>query len=281
MDKKLFQAQDGKWVTDASLLKSLEAVRAFDCDILFIHSDLSFGVPNLECTRKELMGAVYDVVRQLDVKTICVPTFTFSFPNGKMYDVERSKSKMGAWNEYVRRLPGAIRSVDPLMSVALIGEKKYLVEDIRHESVGLGSTFDLLHKEKNVKFLFLGVRPAKCFTYTHYIEYNLGVPYRYNRKFTGRIKDRNGREYTDTYDLFVRYKDVEPTSRDDFERTLLSSGVMKKTICGDNALYCVDEKPAYDALCEKIQSDGCYMLEKPYPDKLVDEFKLTSEMIAL
>ena len=121
---------------------------------------------------------------------MCVPTFTFSFCNRQHYCVPTSASKMGAFNEFVRRVPEAVRSIDPLMSNAVLGDDPDIVTNLSRNSIGEGSTFDKLHQRgAGVKFLFLGTTVSDCFTYTHYVEERLAVPYRYNRTFTGRIGD--------------------------------------------------------------------------------------------
>lgn len=280
--EQLFQASDGVWVTPQSMEQALRAVGAQDADVLFIHTDLTFGMPDMTRTRRELMTGMLKAVLALGVGTICVPTFTFSFPNGRDYDVRKSRSRMGAFNEYLRKQPEAVRSIDPLMSVALLGDKKYLVTDIGHESIGRDCTFDLLHREQGtVKFVFLGTQPAACFTYTHYMEHQLQVPYRYNRPFTGKITTTDGKMYEDTYQLYVRYQGVEPTSRDDFEQLLLSSGAMQKAPCGDGFVYCVEESAAYEAFMEQMAKNVNYILERPYPEVLDDTFRVTEEMVAL
>lgn len=280
--ERLFQASDGAWVTSQTMEQALRAVGAADADVLFIHTDLTFGMPDMAHSRNELMSGMMKAVLALGVGTVCVPTFTFSFPNGRDYDVKKSCSRMGAFNEYLRKQKDAVRSVDPLMSVALLGDRHYLVTDIGHSSIGEGCTFDLLHKEKGtVRFVFLGTRPSLCFTYTHYMEYVFDVPYRYERSFTGKITTTDGQTYEDTYQLYVRYQGVEPTSRDDFEQLLLATGAMRKAACGDSFVYCVEESDAYEAFMEQMNKNINYILERPYPAMLNDTFTLTGEMVAL
>ncbi len=279
MTKKLFSTKNGLPVTDEDFVSALRSVDADKAEILFIHFGMTFGVPNMDYKRDEILRTIYDAIREMNVKTVIFPTFTFSFPNGKDYDVRKSKSKMGALNEYVRRQPESIRSLDPLMSVTLVGDKKYLATGIGRESVGRDCTFDMLHREKGVKFLFLGTRPQDCFTYTHYIEWAVHVPYRYDRDFSGTIH-ADGGSYDATYKLFVRYKGVIPGGND-LADILLSRGDAKKSALGDSEVWAVDEAPAYALLCEKIKKYPEYMLSAAIPKELVDEFSLTSEMVAL
>lgn len=279
MLKPLFKTFDDNLITAEDFFSAMKKVGAADAEILFIHFGMTFGTPNTELKRDEILGAIYSAIQNLGVKTIIFPTFTFSFPNGKDYNVAKSKSKMGALNEYVRRRPEAVRSIDPLMSVTLVGDKKYLATEIGHESCGKDCIFDLLRKESGVKFLFLGTSPAECFTYTHYIEWALNVPYRYNRQFTGKIITPE-KTYEDTYTLFVRYEGVIPGAND-FQPTLLNAKVALKENIGDAAVYCVDEKPVFNMLRDKINNDINYMLARPFPKVLKNKFVLTEEMVAL
>lgn len=139
---------DGQEIFYKDFCHALEKSGAGDAEILFIHTDMTFGQPNTSLSRRELMENLLQAIQSLGVKTLLFPTFTFSFPNGKIYDVTKSKSKMGALNEFVRKKTDAVRSIDPLMSTVCLGEKKYLVEKISHESVGEGCTMAQLHNEK-------------------------------------------------------------------------------------------------------------------------------------
>jgi len=136
---RLFQAPDGSWISNTKLLSILEHVGATDAQVLYIHSGLTFGSANPELGRQGLLGELHHIISLLGVPTICLPTFTFSFCNGEDYDVQASRSKMGALNEYIRKLPGTIRSIDPLMSNALIGRDDHLLQNLGKRSLGAGS----------------------------------------------------------------------------------------------------------------------------------------------
>jgi len=277
-DTTLFRGRDD--VTTSDLLRCLEAVGASDCRVLYVHSEMSFGKPNPELGKAGLLQAVLDTLLELGVPTLCVPTFTFSFCNGVAYDAKQSRSKMGVFNEYVRRLPQAERSVDPLMSSAVLGEDHDVVRDLGHHSIGAGCTFDKLHASGQARFLFLGVGAAKCFTYTHYVEERLRVPYRYDRDFTGTIIDGDGQR-EETYTLYVRYNGVQPESSTKFEDFLVQEGLMKKVVCGDNFISSIAEPVAYDTIAGKIREDANYFLAAPAPDRKDAHFEVRGEMVAL
>jgi len=277
-DLTLFRGRDE--VTTSDLLRCLESVGAGDCRLLYVHTEMSFGKPNPELGKTGLLQAVLETLQELGVPTLVVPTFTFSFCNGVAYDPKQSRSKMGVFNEYVRRLPEAERSVDPLMSAAVLGADHQVVRDLGHHSIGAASTFDKIHAAGDARFLFLGVGAAKCFTYTHYVEERLRVPYRYERDFTGTVIDERGpRE--ETYSLYVRYKGVVPESTTKFEDFMVQAGLMKKVTCGDNFVSSIAEPVAYEAIAGKIREDAGYFLAAPAPEHQDASFELKGEMVAL
>ncbi len=262
-DINLFKARNGAWVTTSLFRAGLEHVKAQEAAVLYMHTGLTFGLPNPELRRQELLAHLFEIVSSLCVPTLCVPTFTFSFCNGEDYNVQTSRSRMGALNEFIRSRPEAVRSVDPLMSVAVIGADLDLARALGKNSIGADSNFDKLHLRRGCKFLFLGASLSECFTYTHYVEERMQVPYRYNREFTGMITDGPA-TWEDTYVLFVRYKGVLPSGDSKLEKHLLAQGLLRKISCGDSSIACVDEPAAYEAISAQLQSDVySYIAEDP------------------
>lgn len=277
----LFRTAQGKPVTGDDLRAALDGVQAHDCRALYMHTGLSFGLPNPELSRSKLLEAIYQTVRSLKVPTLCVPTFTFSFCNGENYDSARSRSRMGALNEFIRRRPEAIRSIDPLMSVAVVGEDRDLAENLGHESIGVNSTFYKLSRRQGVKFLFLGVRLGDCFTYMHYLEWAAGAPYRYDREFTGKITHA-GRTYEDTYRLFVRYNNVKPNAASyTYEQLLVERGLLRVAALGDHSIWCVGEPEARSVYLELLRKDPNYFIETPFRAQEADATFVAQEMVAL
>ncbi len=279
--KNLFKTGEGRWATVSDLAAALRSVGAHDCQGLYMHTGLSFGAPNPDLRRTELLEAIYETIRALGVPTLCVPTFTFSFCNGEDYDVTESKSRMGALNEYIRRRPEAVRSVDPLMSVAVVGDDRDLAENLGHESIGTNSTFDKLSRRQGVKFLFLGVRLGDCFTYMHYLEWVAGVPYRYDREFTGKITHA-GKAYEDTYRLFVRYHNVKPNAASyTYEQLLTDRGLLRVAALGNNFIGCIGEPEARAVYHELLRRDPNYFIERPFRAEEADRTFAAQNMVAL
>ena len=140
----LFQDKSGNIITDETIKEALIMVGADRCDTLFIHSDVMFGTPISGLRRKEFLGILFDQVQQLNVKNIVVPTFTYSFPNHEVYDIEKSKTSMGAFNEFIRKMEGRCRTDDPLLSVSVPEALRANFDHISNHSLGAGSAFDVI-----------------------------------------------------------------------------------------------------------------------------------------
>lgn len=278
----LFLAKDGKWVTNKSMMETLLLLGADKCDILYIHTSLSFGTPNPDLKKKTMLGELLNVIKELGVKTICMPTFTFSFCNGLDYDPATSASRMGVLNEFFRKQEGVIRSNDPLMSVALMGEDKDLVMNIGHVSCGENSTFDKLRHRDNVKFLFLGPKIGDCLTYMHYLEWLYSVDYRYNRVFRGNV-NINGITSVEEYALFVRYNSVIPnTASYEYEQKMYDNGTALIAPCGNGTISIVDEKNASVEYKKCLDINPYYFVDFENDLFVKDKtFKLNHEMVAM
>ncbi len=275
----LFKSKVGD-VTKKDLYNALIKIKANECDYLFIHSELSFGLPNLKLSKKELLGHILDVFKSLKVKNLLVPTFTFSFCNREEFDVQKTKSLMGIFSEFFRKQPDAKRSVEPMMSVSMIGEDTSVIDEIGNVSCGEGCTYDLLHKKGNTKFLFLGNRMSDCMTYTHYVEVVENVPYRYPKEFKG-IVINNGVVEEKTYCLHVRYNHVEPFKDRRIDDLVLKNGEGDVILLGDSQICIANEAGVYKCLGQAIKENPNYMLEYSCPKPPFDDYYVYEKKVAL
>ena len=185
--EKLFYDADNNLYTVNQLKEYLLQIGANDCESLFIHSDVMFGKPAEGFKKKEYLNTLFQLLSSLGVNNLIVPTFTYSFPNHEDYNIISSKTSMGAFNEYVRKLEGRFRTDDPLLSVSVPDQLKFLFNHVSNHSLGEGSALDIIHHMNDVKFLFFGAEMADCFTYVHYVEKMMDVPYRFDMPFEGKI----------------------------------------------------------------------------------------------
>jgi aminoglycoside 3-N-acetyltransferase len=280
-EKILFKSQHSL-ITASDIRNSLEQVEAYDCEILYIHTGLDFGIPNREIPRSQFLSEIFDVILSLNINTLIMPTFTFSFCNQENFNVQKSRSSMGAINEHFRLLPSTIRSRDPLLSVCASGKDLDLVSNLGNESIGSHSNFDQLSKRENVKFLFFGTNLEDCFTYMHYLEWVAKVPYRYNKKFQGLIMENNKEELV-SYDLFVRYNNIFPNAdtTKTYKNLLTKENFLKIKHLGNSSISVVDESSARALYLDLLAQDPNFFIQGEFCESEADKTFIANKMVSL
>jgi len=269
-------------ITPDDLLETLRRFQTDQCDVLYVHTGMQFGLPNLKLGRTTLLESLADVLYKLNVPTIIMPTYTFSFCNAEVFDREKTASSMGALNEYLRTRHNWVRSCDPLMSNILHGKEHGLIANIGKNSVGKDSTFDLLAKSGlTVKFLFLGPRVHDCFTYMHYLEDVKKVPYRYDFEFSGTIIDGD-RIYEDKYTLFIRDNGVVAGGGAKiYENILIERGLAKSELVGGGAITVLDLESAQDTYLDLLEMSPNFYIEEVFGKPIRPTTFSTRKMVAL
>ncbi len=253
----------GDKINKSNFIKSLKSVGVKEGDTIFVHSDVSVFGKLATLDRNLLLSSIIDSIREVvgNDGTIIVPTFSYSFCKNEIYDPSKTKSTVGTLTEYFRKQKGIIRTTHPIFSVAIWGKNKQYFANINHDSFDENSIFGKLHKTKG-KILFLGAPFVSC-TYLHYIEQMHGVPYRYIKKFKGKIK--NKKIYKDEYTFFVRYLDrgiIFDTRK--LEKHLIKKEVMKETMLGNGRILMVESNDLFNEGMKLLDKDIYYFLkEKP------------------
>ena len=263
----LFYDAENKLYTIDDIKKSLVETGAAECETLFIHSDIMFGRPAEGFKRKEYIQSLYEVIEGLGVRYLIVPTFTYSFCNNESYDVVKSKTSMGAFNEFVRKMDNRYRTIDPLLSVSVPLELEYLFKDVSEHSLGEISAFDILHHMNEVKFLFFGAEMADCFTFVHYVEKMMDVPYRFDMPFEGEVILPDGTAVHRRQVIHTQCYGVKlPPKYDYFEKEMEEKNFLKKKWIGEKYVACISEKDAYREIKQHIEKDINYYLEIPFKE---------------
>lgn len=260
----LFIDKEGMEYGTEDLFSALKEIGAHDCTTLFIHSDIAMGKIPLGMKRGTLLSEICGALEGLGVKQIIVPTFTYSFCNNENYDVKNSRTYMGALNEYIRKKENRYRTLDPILSLSVPLCLKDNFTNLGNHSLGENSGLDIIHGMDGVKFLFLGVRMGCCFTYVHYVEKMLNVPYRFDMPFHGKIIDYGGREFEITRFIHTACFGVKPADFYYFEDELEDKSLLKKVPFADSGISCISEEDAYNEIVNKISGNINYFLEQPF-----------------
>jgi aminoglycoside 3-N-acetyltransferase len=174
-------------------------------DLLCIYAFL----PSLGVVEGGLPG-IHDSIRQVlgDNGTTIVPTYTASYRRNEVYDVVESPSFNGVYSEYVRRLPTATRSLDPLFSMAAEGpDAERLMDWPTENCFGHGSILENLFKN-HAKFLCLGLHWDQGYSFFMHLERLAQVPFRRDERIVGTTRDISRRETKGAAIHFVRRTDI-------------------------------------------------------------------------
>jgi aminoglycoside 3-N-acetyltransferase len=110
------------WSRD-DLVRALRSVRIGPGDVVYFqvcHETL--GPAEGATTDAELSRLMYAALLEVvgPTGTILAPSYTFSFCRQEVFDTIETPTVVGPWNtftafpEFLRRLPGAVRSCDPI-----------------------------------------------------------------------------------------------------------------------------------------------------------------------
>lgn len=245
----------------AACLKTLGVAKG---DCLFIHASLkSLGkfTPQKEGDALGALLAVFlDAVGEDG--TVVVPTFNFGFCKGQPFDRQNTPGDgMGAFSEFVRRNPSALRSRHPFQCVAAIGKLAAEIANARGRSAfSSDSAFDLM-LHRRCKILFFGINFVE--TFVHVAEERANVPYRFWKTFTADYIDE-GVSNRISVDFFARKLDLVPEPHIDnnkLGRLLRENGIISSTSLGSGEVSICDATVMVNELTERLKKTPSYALQ--------------------
>jgi aminoglycoside 3-N-acetyltransferase len=262
LDNGFIRTRDGIF-TKRDLLECLSGIGISRGDHICVHTSLPcFGVPlcNInEIRGPNFLGVFIDALSETigETGTLLMPTFTYSFCRGEVFDVQNTPSTVGSLTEYFRKLAGTERTRDPIFSFALRGDMDYL--DISNSCFGPGSVFDKLYKN-GAKVIHLGADIGNGLTFMHYVERKFGVPYRYDKIFRGTVID-NGTAQEEEFEYYVRRLDAPSIiSAAILREFLLEAGSYKTVPFAGGHIGLVDARRCCDDTIEKLSENPYFLL---------------------
>lgn len=222
-------------------------------DVVFCHANLGFfgraeGVSNAS----DLCEMFFDcIMERLGPNgTICVPTFTYSFPNGEVFDWTDGPSKMGVFAEWVRKR--GLRSADPCYSVVAAGAKSDITSLVAENSFDTrASFFGRLWIEEG-KVLNLNFDAGS--TFVHWVEREMDVPYRFDKTFKGVMRGC-GNDIDARSTIWVRYLDDALEARfEAFDALARECGMFKTERLGRGEMGVISAVDTYNLIEETLPS---------------------------
>lgn len=244
------------------IVDSLKACGIQIGDTIFLHSNIGFfgrmaDVNNAEELCRNFMEAIQKAIGKEG--TLVVPTFSYSFCHGELYNPFETPSDCGMFSEYVRKQNGVIRSLDPNFSIAAVGRlADYYTENPVHESFGESSFWERF-LTKAGKIVCMNMDCGS--TFVHYIENRNQVSYRYNKAFNGILKDYEGVARKDYFVHYV-YDLDKPEDGPYFVR--LNQKCHEANICkvsnlGKGTLLAMNSTEYYDFISETLKKEPRFL----------------------
>jgi aminoglycoside 3-N-acetyltransferase len=252
--------------TYEELVNGLRQIGLGAGDIVFTHSNIGIlGFSDRGSAQQDIFKTVFDAFQEIlqPEGTLIVPSFTYSFGRGDVFDLQNTPSQMGVFAETIRSMPGALRSEDPMFSVVALGaHAEYLTKDVSDICFGDDSFWDRFYKLGG-KICNVGVFGGAS-TFLHYVEKKLNVPYRYDKLFPGSIRV-NG--ISRRKDMIFFCQDMSNTATrvniDIFNRIGIEQGVIKTIKIGRGNLYSITADETYQFIEQTIK-DKPYFLTEAY-----------------
>jgi len=245
------------------IIESLRKVGITNGDQIFIHSNIGF-FGQLEHARSALdyyeafKNSILEVIGVSG--TLIVPTFSYSFCWGNVFDKNETPGICGLFSEMLRKDPQSLRSEDANFSVAAIGKNaEYFISDPPEHSFGENCFYERF-LQINGKFLTFNL-DLGYLTFIHYIEKCLEVPYRYDKPFNGTLI-KNSEEHKCCFYHFVYDLEKPETNADStrFGRKAKVMGVAKQAKLGKGEILAITAKDSFDLIMSELQRDPSFLI---------------------
>lgn len=199
--------------------------------------------------------------------TIVVPTFTYSFRRNEVFDILNTPSakNIGIFPEYIRNQDNAVRSSDPLFSMAAIGPRsRELMHRANNACFGHGSIYQNIF-DVDAHFVGIGISYSAGMAGFMHLEKLAQVPYRVDIQFDGISRDVHGNEFADSAIHYARNEKVfglVKTDREPMGRLMENKGASKVICYGHGKHLCIRGGLWRDIVLNKLSKSPFYMLDK-------------------
>jgi aminoglycoside 3-N-acetyltransferase len=188
--------------------------------------------------------------------TLVMPTFSYSFTKGEVFDICNTPSAVGMVTERFRTQAGVRRTANPIFSFACKGPRAEELCAIRaNECFGGESVFAALHR-LNAHIVELGCSLSQGGTFVHYVETAHGVRYRYNKTFSGKVIFSGGK--TIECSVIYNVRDLTRRSEADLRRLqerLAEEGKLRTADVGRSRIMAMTANDLFDTAWKMLDED--------------------------
>ena len=209
-------------------------------DCLFLASDVTRLAlrAKRDGERFTVDGWIDSFLTVLHRGTLIVPAFTDDLVNGDTFDPGTSPPTTGAVSNKVMRRGDAVRTMDPLHSVFVMGARQQEIVELTDEATfGANSVFGFMHRNK-AKMLIVDVDFQHSFTFIHYLEQLWGMKYRRPVHLDMMIRRETGVERRRC--MYYAKKPGVSNDLHAYQRELQDRGIVRTFVLDDVPMILLD-----------------------------------------
>lgn len=232
-------------------------------DKIFIHSNLGFfgtlkdtNDPIEICTL--FKKAIFEVIGKEG--TLIVPTFSYSFTKNEIFDQNFTPSVCGIFSEFIRKDLESIRTPDPNFSIASIGPNtEFFTKNLSNHSFDENSFWQKFLR-KNGKICNFNFDSGT--TFFHYVEKKLNVPYRQDKKFSGKIKTNDKlHDETWTHFVFDHKNQNHFPNFEKFHKKAIELGLVHVTNLGRGQVTCISTNDMENLIKNELEKNPSFLIQ--------------------
>lgn len=259
------------------ILKALEELGIGEGDSLYVSTNL--GVvgkpPETVKSIKDLCSLFYDAILERIGKSgsLYVPCFSYTFGKSSasspaVFDPNTTKPEIGSFPNFIHSLPNRKRTIDPMLSVCLVGEGKDFLNTHAQCSYCEGSFLSKLAKS-DIKLLNIGIGPDWV-PFIHYVDWLLASEHRYGKVFNGVFVYENTRlSMPWLYHVRALIRNCEP--EDAIGKEALEIGIYKRAPLGSIYLYSCVAREYFEFVLKKARENPWILAKGPPTNVLLEE----------
>ena len=232
-------------------------------DILLIAGDLTRLAWHEKTLGKrfDVKAFIQSFKEQLPSGTLLFHAFNDNLVSGDTFDYKKSKPNTGSLSVAAWKDPDFVRTQDPFHSFMVWGDASASLKQRDDSSTfGSNSIFAWLH-HNNAKMLIIDLPLVQSFTFVHYCEEQLNVPYRKHVKHHIRYIDENG-VVSVKERLFFTRKSGYSNYLDDLETRLIDNGIIRMYEFNNVTFKLVDLSQSYNFIVNNIYPLNNLVLHK-------------------
>jgi len=191
--------------------------------------------------------------------TLLIPTFTYSYSNGKIYNPNKSKNICGLLSEEFQKKREGKTYLDPNISYVVFGKfKDYFTSAVPYNSYGKNSLFEKFYN-LNGKICNFNLDAGS--TFIHYLERKLLVSYRFDKEFCG--KTIIGKKKFDSCNsIYVKKKKYKKeVSFKKFTDVCVNLNKFKTAKIGRGFVGVISSKNCYEILKKELRKNYFFLLK--------------------